>query len=99
MGRLPFDLEQGNNHDVARTAVNGGEVVIYEPRGSVRLEVRLEGETPWLTLAQVAELFGRGESVVWRHLGNTFRSRELSRRSLVAEDATTAWPVPTARSA
>ena len=49
----------GHNHDVARASVSGGEVVIYEQRGRVRLEVRLEGETLWLTLAQMAELFGR----------------------------------------
>ena len=90
MGRLPFDGEQGNNHDVARTAVNGGEAVIYERRGRVRLEVRLEGETLWLTLAQMAELFGRDKSVVSRHLGNIFRGEELSRGSVVAENATTA---------
>ena len=80
----------GHNHEVARASVNGGEVVIYEQRGRVRLEVRLEGETLWLTLAQMAELFGRDKSVVSRHLGNIFRSKELSRRAVVAENATTA---------
>ena len=80
----------GHNHDVARASVNGGEVVIYEQRGRVRLEVRLEGETLWLTLAQMADLFGRDKSVVSRHLSNIFKGKELSRRSVVAENATTA---------
>ena len=48
MRRFPFGDEEGNNHDVARAP--GGEVVIYEQRGGrVRLEVRLEGETLWLS--------------------------------------------------
>ena len=91
MGRFPFDGEQGNNHDVARTPVNGGEVVIYQQRGGrVRLEVRLEGETLWLSLTQMAELFGRHKSVISRHLSNVFSTGELRRGAVVAENATTA---------
>jgi hypothetical protein len=78
----------GHNHDVARASVNGGEVVIYEQRGRVRLEVRLHGETLWLTLTQMAELFGRDKSVVSRHLQNVFATGELKRRATVAENAT-----------
>jgi hypothetical protein len=88
MGRRYFDHEQGNNHDVARTSVNGGEVVIYEQRGRVRLEVWLEGETLWLTLAQMAELFGRDKSFVARHLRNVFATGELRRGATVARNAT-----------
>ena len=78
----------GHNHDVARASVNGGEVVIYEQRGRVRLEVRLEGETLWLTLAQMAELFGRDKSVVAKHLRNVFATGELRRGATVARNAT-----------
>ena len=54
----------------------GGEVVVYEaPDGQVRFEVRLERETVWLSLNQMAELFGRDKSVISRHLRNVFESR------------------------
>ena len=44
---------------------SGGEVVVYEaPGGEVRVDVRLERETVWLTQQQMADLFGRERSVV-----------------------------------
>ena len=69
----------------------GGEVVVYEaPDGQVRFEVRLERETVWLSLNQMAELFGRDKSVISRHLRNVFESGELEREAVVAKNATTA---------
>ena len=69
----------------------GGEVVVYEaPDGQVRVEVRLERETVWLSLNQMAELFGRDKSVISRHLRNVFESKELEREAVVAKNATTA---------
>ena len=69
----------------------GGEVVVYEaPDGEVRVDVRLERETVWLSLNQMAELFGRDKSVISRHLGNVFSSGELEREAVVAKHATTA---------
>ena len=66
-----------------------GEVVVYEaPDGEVRVDVRLERETVWLSLGQMAELFGRDKSVISRHLGNVFRSGELERKATVAKNAT-----------
>ena len=88
MGHLSSDGEPDENGGVARG--RGGKVVIDERRGEVGLEVRLDGETLWLTLAQMAELFARDKSVVSRHLANIFRSKELDRVSAVAENATTA---------
>jgi hypothetical protein len=70
-------------------AVTGGEVVVYEEKGGrVRLEVRLEGETVWLSLTQMAALFGRDKSVISRHLRTIFGTGELSRAATVAENAT-----------
>jgi prophage maintenance system killer protein len=67
----------------------GGEVVVYEDkRGRVRLDVRLEGDTVWLSLAQISALFGRDKSVISRHLRSVFATGELSRRATVAESAT-----------
>ncbi len=55
-----------------------GELVLYAaPDGAVRVEVRLHGDTVWLTQAQMAELFGRERSVVTKHVQNVFREGEL----------------------
>jgi hypothetical protein len=50
----------------------------------------MEGETLWLSLNQIASLFGRDKSVISRHLANIFRAKELDRQSVVAVFATTA---------
>lgn len=61
-----------------------GEVVVYEaPDGAIRVDVRLEHETVWLTQQQMAELFGRERSVVTRHVRNVFREGELGEESNV----------------
>lgn len=57
-----------------------GQVVIYKHK----FEVRLEKETVWLSLNQMANLFERDKSVVSRHLNNIFKSKELDRGSTVA---------------
>mgnify|MGYP000498175888 CR=1 FL=1 len=60
----------------------GGEVALFEaPDGQIRLDVRLERDTVWLTQAQMVELFGRDQSVISRHIGNTFKEGELERES------------------
>lgn len=67
------------------------EVSIYQsPNGDVKLDVRLEQDTVWLTLMQLSELFGRDKSVISRHFRNIFSSGELERDSVVAKNATTA---------
>jgi hypothetical protein len=68
-----------------------GEVLLYQPRGgAVRLDVRLERDTVWLSLNQMANLFDRDKSVVSRHLRNVFETKELKRSAVVAKNATTA---------
>jgi prophage maintenance system killer protein len=60
----------------------GGEVALFEaPDGQIRLDVRLEHDTVWLTQAQMVGLFGRDQSVVSRHIGNVFKEGELGRES------------------
>jgi len=62
----------------------GGEVVLYEaPDGQIRLDVRLEQDTVWLTQAQMAELFGRERSVITKHVNNVFGEGELAKKSNV----------------
>jgi hypothetical protein len=65
------------------------DVVIFRD-DTQSVEVRLEGETVWLSLQQLADLFGRDKSVISRHLRNIFDSDELRRDSVVAKSATTA---------
>lgn len=65
------------------------DIVIFETDNH-QVEVRLEGESVWLSLLQLAELFGRDKSVVSRHLKNIFETKELERESVVAKKATTA---------
>lgn len=70
---------------------NLGEVVLYKTEdGKTALDVRLAGETVWLSLNQIAELFSRDKSVISRHLRNVFETGELSKKSVVAKNATTA---------
>jgi hypothetical protein len=62
--------------------INGGEVVLYEaPDGEVRLDVRLEQDTVWLTQAQMAELFETTPENVLMHLKNVYAEKELAERS------------------
>ena len=49
-----------------------GEIILYQPDEAVKLEVRLEDETVWLTQAQIAELFGTGRQAITKHLKNCF---------------------------
>ena len=67
------------------------KLLIYQsPDGAIKIDVRLEDETVWLTLNQMAELFQIDKSGVSRHLKNIFESGELARDSVVAKIATTA---------
>lgn len=68
-----------------------GEVLVYEaPGGGVRVDVRLEQETVWLSQQQMAELFGRERSVISKHLRNVFKDKELDPDSVCAKFAHTA---------
>ena len=54
-----------------------GEIVVYQPDEITRLEVRVEGETVWLTQLQMADLFGRDRTVITKHIRNIFTENEL----------------------
>jgi len=60
------------------------EVIIYKSAdGLVKIDVRMEGETLWLTQAQMAELFGRERSVISKHIRNIFSEGEIDKKSNV----------------
>lgn len=60
-----------------------GEVVLYQPNDTIRLEVRLEQETVWLTQDQISILFGKDRSVITKHINKIFEQGELDIESNV----------------
>jgi len=71
--------------------MNDGEIILYRTDdGKDAVQLRIEGETVWLSLNQIAALFERDKSVISRHLKTIFDDGELDRRSVVAEFATAA---------
>ena len=64
------------------------EIVIYQPDEVVNLEVRVENESVWLSLNQIAMLFDRDKSVISRHISNIYKEKELVKDSTVAKNAT-----------
>lgn len=68
---------------------NKGQILLYHtPDGEARIEVRLQGETVWLNLDQMAELFQRNKSTISRHIRNVFEEGELRKETTVAKFAT-----------
>jgi hypothetical protein len=69
----------------------GGEFLFYQSDdGRIRLQVRLDAETVWLTQAQLSELFQRERSVITKHIRNIFEEGELEERAVCAHFARTA---------
>ena len=60
---------------------NKGEIILYQPDNEIRLEVRLEEETVWLTQEQIATLFGTRRPAITKHLSNIYNSGELDQDS------------------
>lgn len=59
-----------------------GEIIIYKSPTGPKLEVRLEGETIWMTQAQIASLFGTQRPTITKHFNNIFKSGELKENSV-----------------
>jgi len=71
-------------------ASNTGEIVLYQPDETIRLEVIVEYETVWLTQAQMGQLFDKDKRTISEHIGNIFREGELEKISVVRNFRTTA---------
>jgi hypothetical protein len=67
---------------------NKNEIVLYQPDATVHMKVLVGGETVWLTLDQMAELFDRDKSTISRHIKNIYTEKELIARATVAKFAT-----------
>ena len=61
------------------------QIVVYQPNETVRLDVRLENETVWLTQLKIAELFGVQKAAISKHVRNIFASGELARDATVSK--------------
>ena len=66
-----------------------GEIVMYQPDETIRLEVRVENETVWLNRHQIAVLFSRDVKTIGKHINNALKE-ELEHEAVVAKFATTA---------
>lgn len=62
---------------------NGGEIVLYQPDDTTRLEVRMDNETVWLTQAQIVELFQSSKANISDHISNIYEQGELSYEATV----------------
>lgn len=67
------------------------DISIYTTKdGDISVDVKVEGETVWLSLNQISKLFERDKSVIAKHIKNIFKLNELERNAVVANFATTA---------
>ena len=70
---------------------DNGNIIIYQTEdGLTKIDVHIQGETVWLSLDLMAELFQRDKSTISRHIKNIFSEGELSPEAVVAKFATTA---------
>ena len=59
-----------------------GEIILYQPDETIKLEVRMENETVWLTQAQMVDLFQRDQSVIARHINNILRKQNWRKKAI-----------------
>ena len=59
------------------------EIIMYQPDNAIKVEVRVENETVWLTQAQMVILFERDRTVITKHINNVFKEGELDEKSNV----------------
>jgi len=67
------------NEIASQQNIQTGEIILYQPDETVRIEVRMGGETVWLTQQQMAELFDKDRTVIGRHIRNIYKEEELER--------------------
>ena len=77
----PITLAPSSHHN---------EIILYQQDSTVKLEVRLENETVWLTQQQMTELFQTSKQNISLHVNNIFKEGELDSNSVVKESLTTA---------
>ena len=70
-------MNEKDNKVLLNTSLNKGEIVLYQPNDNIKLEVRLDNETVWLTQQQIADLFGVKQPAISKHIANIYKSGEL----------------------
>lgn len=71
--------KKAEKKEIASTNVEKGEIVLYQPGGEVKLEVRVENETVWLTIDQMALLFDKSRSTINEHILNAISEKEIDK--------------------
>jgi len=75
---------------VGRRSMNNSELLIYQaPDGQIKIDVRLEEETVWLTQVHMAQLFGKSKKTISEHIRNIFTEGELDKNMVVRKFRTT----------
>lgn len=70
--------------------MNNSEILIYQNQdGNIKIDVRLENETVWLTQAQMGQLFGKDKRTISEHIQNIFKEGELNENMVVRNFRTT----------
>ena len=64
---------------------NKSEIILYQPDNTLKLEVRLDDETVWLSQSQMAELFQTTRNNITIHISNIFKEGELERKVVCKE--------------
>ena len=72
---------------MSNNELSKGEIVMYQPDETIRLEVRMGEDTVWLTQQQMADLFQRDQSVIARHIRNIYKEEELEEEGTYAKFA------------
>ena len=76
-------------NEIAHKTAQQGEIILYQPDETVRIEVRLEDDTVWLTQAQIVALFQKAKSTISFHISNIFKEGELDEKVVVRKNRTT----------
>lgn len=83
-------MEKNNNHPIQDLPLEEGQIIIYQPNETIKVEVKMEDETVWLTQIQMTELFQTSKQNVSLHINNIFKEGELEKEAVVKESLTTA---------
>lgn len=87
-GKLYLCLDCGNKWE-DESLGDLGEIIIYQSEDGVKLDVRLENKTVWLTQDQIAALFNKSKSTISEHISNIFKEGELDEKVVVRKFRTT----------
>ena len=67
----------------SRSLILEKDILVYQGEGGVKMTVKTDGETVWLTQEQMCQLFGRERSVITKHIRNIFKEGELPQEGFV----------------